>query len=42
MESFDSLGLHHLSELYYHLDFIACIFHLILSFGQLFNEDIDY
>lgn len=35
VESFDSLCLHHLSELYDHLDFIAYIFHLILYLGQV-------
>lgn len=45
MESFYSLGLHHLSELYDDLDFIAYILYLYIVFGsdvQLFNEHIDY
>lgn len=45
MESFYSLGLYHLSELYDDLDFIAYIFYLYIVFGldaQLFNECMDY
>ena len=45
VESFHSLGLHHLSELYDDLYFIAYIFYLHIVFGsdtQLFNDCIDY